>query len=85
MKRYPRKTAEVREIVQNANSELRCPKYDVMYKKGIVRLLVRILHATGNYKGFQYVYIDKERPTLPDGTTNPNFTEEHQYCREYFI
>lgn len=83
-----RKTIAVDHMRDWVNERLRCDHISAEHKHGLANALDHILHVTGNYKGFGYVYADDERPCFPDKVgaeaCNPNWTVEHEYRRVYY-
>ena len=70
-----RKTTPVRTILDNANKMLRRTDEfaTAEFKIGIICMLEDVLHATGNYRGFQFIdNDDSETGTLG------------YYTRQYF-
>ena len=60
-----RKTFEVSEFKNYMNSKLVLDLSDDE-KYGLITALEHVLHETGNYKGFGYVYKDNITPCFPD-------------------
>ena len=54
-----KKTMDVAEIKKFANKQLANPEINDAEKRGIITMIERILHDTGNYQGFQYNYWNK--------------------------
>ena len=54
-----RKTANVADIVAQANVMLATSTCDPNIRQGTINLLESILHATGNYRGFRYLDADE--------------------------
>ena len=83
-----RKTFPVADLKAWVNERLASNNLTTEYKQGLVNALDHVLHATGNYKGFGYVYADDVRPCLPDKTgtaaCNPAWTQEYEYRRMYY-
>jgi hypothetical protein len=77
-----RKTVSVELLTETVNNICRCSGNDQRdVRQGAMNVLEEILHLTGNYKGFRYLYIDevesgysfgincKSTEYLPDGIT----------------
>lgn len=83
-----RKTFNVDELKAWTNARLADDYFSPEAKKGLYLALDHILHATGNYKGFGYVYADDVRPCFPDKVgaeaSNPAWTEYHESRRFYY-
>jgi len=55
-----KKTISVAETLNMANNSLASKENSNEFKEGICTMIEAILHKTGNYKGFQYLYwLDK--------------------------
>jgi hypothetical protein len=70
-----RKTVNVEAVKETANQLLeRTDKYaiDGEFKAGVCTMIERILHDTGNYRGFYFIN--------PDARPN----DEDYYARRYF-
>ena len=82
-----RKTLNVQDFKDWTNKQLVSAWLTPMHKRGLSDSLEHVLQATGNYKGFGYVYADDVRPCLPDETgaaaVNPAWTIAHEYRRMY--
>jgi lysozyme family protein len=79
-----RKTFKVSELQDWVNSKLVNDDINVEFRQGLATALAHVLLKTGNYNGFGYVYKDNERPYLPSGESNPNWTQKHETRRVYF-
>lgn len=83
-----RTTFNVADMRQWVNEQLARDYFTAEHKHGLANALDHILHKTGNYKGFGYVYIDDVRPCLPGETgtaaVNPRWTPDHEYRRVYY-
>lgn len=82
-----RKTFDVQQFRKFVNDSL-VFDYSDEHKEGLITALEHVLMATGNYKGFRYVYTDNERPCLDDpkdgNVCNPKWTRRHELFRNYF-
>lgn len=83
-----RKTFDVKEFKEWVNDKLSKDYISNELKIGMCASLSHILHETGNYNGFGFVYTDDQRPMITNDqgkpTTNPNWTEDHEYRRIYY-
>ena len=83
-----RKTFNVDDFRKYINTRLLSDHLSPDLKHGLAGALDYVLHETGNYKGFRYIYADDQRPCLTepiDGdVSNPAWTAEHEMRREYF-
>ncbi len=83
-----RKTFNVSEFKDYVNSKLvlDCVSDDEKY--GLITALDHVLHETGNYKGFGYVYKDDVRPCFPDKVgaeaCNPDWDMNRDVRRKYY-
>jgi hypothetical protein len=66
-----RKTFDVRKFVNNANERLAGWTETAEMREGIIVMVGEVLHATGNYNGFNYL----SEGDLTDGARN---------CAKYF-
>ncbi|NBW21529.1 MAG: hypothetical protein EBR82_77580 [Caulobacteraceae bacterium] len=82
-----RKTFEVSEFKNYMNSKLVLDLSDDE-KYGLITALEHVLHETGNYKGFGYVYKDDVRPCFPDKVgaqaCNPAWDMARDMRRQYY-
>jgi hypothetical protein len=82
-----RKTFDVSEFRDYMNSKLVLDLSDDE-KYGLITALDHILHETGNYKGFGYVYKDDVRPCFPDkvgaAACNPAWDKSRDLRRKYY-
>jgi hypothetical protein len=66
-----RKTIEVEKLKRWVNGRLDSPMTDKDGRWELARLLERVLHETGNYKGFGYLPSEyAEEPPFAPGTTH---------------
>lgn len=83
-----RKTFNVADFKDYVNSNLACDRLSNHEKYGMIMLLDHILHETGNYKGFGYVYKDDVRPCFPDKVgdeaCNPAWDMSRDVRRKYY-
>jgi hypothetical protein len=82
-----RKTFDVLHFKEYVNSKLVLDLSDDE-KYGLITALDHILHETGNYKGFGYVYKDDIRPCFPDkvgaDACNPAWDKSRDVRRKYY-
>ena len=82
-----RKTFDVLHFKDYVNSKLVLDLSDDE-KTGLFIALEHVLHKTGNYKGFGYVYKDDIRPYFPDkvgaGAFNPAWDTSRDVRRKYY-
>lgn len=83
-----RKTFEVSQFRVWINDRLASDTLSPHEKYGLMCALDHILHETGNYKGFGYVYKDDVRPCFPDKVgaeaCNPEWDMTRDMRREYY-
>jgi len=83
-----RKTFDVSEFKDYVNSRLVLDYLSDDEKYGLFTALDHVLHETGNYKGFGYVYKDDVRPCFPDkvgaDACNPAWDKSHDVRRKYY-
>jgi len=83
-----RKTFDVSEFKDYVNSKLVLDYLSDDEKYGLITALDHILHETGNYKGFGYVYMDDVRPCFPDKVgaqaCNPAWDMARDMRRQYY-
>jgi len=83
-----RKTFNVAEFKDYVNSKLVLDYLSDDEKYGLLSALDHILHETGNYKGFGYVYKDDVRPCFPDkvgaDACNPAWDKSRDVRRKYY-
>jgi hypothetical protein len=64
----PRKTFNVKDVVEVVNATLADSYGNSEYRNGVRALCEHILHASGNYKGFRYLSVNDvpkgERPGI---------------------
>lgn len=71
----PRKTLEVRDLMSWINGALASPSLSSDERAGLIGVGAKILHATGNYKGFEYINPGGDRVPTKDvqaGNYDPN-------------
>jgi hypothetical protein len=82
-----RKTFNVSEFKDYMNSKLVLDLSEDE-KYGLITALEHVLHETGNYKGFGYVYKDDIRPCFPDkvgaDACNPAWDTSRDVRRKYY-
>jgi hypothetical protein len=73
-----RKTVEVTTLVENANRLLALPDahgrvidLNADFRRGVISMVERVLHDTGNYRGFAYL---SSELTTADQPHTPNTT-----------
>ena len=78
----------VDELKLWVNERLADDNLEPQHKHGLANALEHVLHRTNNYNGFGYKYKDDVRPCIPgkvgDEACNPEWTEVHEYRRQYF-
>ena len=83
-----RKTFNVAEFKDYVNSKLVLDYLSDDEKYGLITALEHVLHETGNYKGFGYVYKDDVRPCFPDKVgaqaCNPAWDMARDMRRQYY-
>lgn len=83
-----RKTFNVAEFKDYVNSKLVLDYLSDDEKYGLIAALDHILHETGNYKGFGYVFKDDVRPCFPDkvgaDAYNPAWDKTRDMRRKYY-
>lgn len=83
-----RKTFEVSQFRVWINDRLASDTLSPHEKYGLMCALYHILHETGNYKGFGYVYKDDVRPCFPDKVgaeaCNPEWDMTRDMRRKYY-
>ena len=83
-----RKTFNVSEFRDYVNSKLVLDYLSDAEKYGLLSALDHVLHETGNYKGFGYVYKDDVRPCFPDKVgaeaSNPAWNMSRDVRRKYY-
>ena len=82
-----RKTFNVSEFKDYVNSKLVLDTLSKDEKYGLITALNHLLHETGNYNGFMYVFKDDVRPCLPDkvgaAACNPDWDMDRDVRRKY--
>lgn len=73
-----RKTVSVRAVVEQANKLLALPDthgtthdLNADFRKGVISMVERVLHDTGNYRGFHYLSSElttADQPHVPHTT-----------------
>ena len=83
-----RKTFYVSEFKDYVNSKLVLDTLSKDEKYGLITALDYLLHETGNYKGFGYVYKDDVRSCFPDKVgaeaSNPAWDMSRDVRRKYY-
>lgn len=83
-----RKTFNVADFKDYVNSKLVLDYLSDDEKYGLLTALDYVLHKTGNYNGFGYVYKDDVRPCLPDkvgaAACNPDWDMSRDVRRKYY-
>jgi hypothetical protein len=81
-----RKTCDVVSLVNYANNllaqtESPYPEYlSAEYKYGICEMLEKVLHISGNYRGYIFLYPDKV-----DGMTSIDYKNPYEFTRKYLL
>ena len=82
-----RKTFNVSEFKDYVNSKLVLDYLSNDEKYGLIAALDHVLHETGNYNGFMYVFKDDVRPCFPDRVgaeaCNPAWDKSRDMRRKY--
>lgn len=76
-----RTTICISKLVERTNEALKSTELVKPAKEALCTNLEGILHLTGNYNGFVFLY-DRDEDTRPHGPT-PN--DDDYYNREYFL
>ena len=83
-----RKTFNVSEFKDYVNSKLVLDHLSDDQKYGLLTALDYMLHKTGNYNGFMYVFKDDVRPCFPDkvgaDASNPAWDKARDMRRKYY-
>ena len=69
----------VAEIKKFANEQLADGRNSDEHRRGIISMLEKILHATGNYEGFNYNYWNKTGFELWQKAGEPDFPEKNKF------
>lgn len=82
-----RKTFNVSEFKDYVNSKLVLDYLSNDEKYGLIAALEHVLHETGNYNGFMYVYKDDVRPCIEGkvggDASNPAWDRSRDMRRKY--
>lgn len=83
-----RKTFNVSDLKDYVNSKLVLVNISDDEKYGLINTLDYILHETGNYKGFGYVFKDDVRPCIEGkvgaDACNPAWDTSRDMRRKYY-
>jgi hypothetical protein len=87
MAKKPKKTVEVKWVLEICNQYLACNGLTAETKQGVYQVLARVLHQTGNYAGFGYNNLsDDHLPYCYENgkpVRNPAWSDEDENSRVY--
>ena len=83
-----RKSYPVARMLYRANKVLEMPQISFAEKKAICYMIEAVLHDTGNYVGFGYIYpdgIDSNTISIKEYVQSIQANSREEYLRGYYV